>query len=287
MNCDSTRNIIVACLFLFICLTISSCRPDPIPVSATEVNKDYREMLGDAIRDAILLDNDNFCVLPKNTPLYKPTYDYLQQLYDQAYFFIRHDKNAPSNNQWNESRTWEVFILKSDDKRAFCLPGGHFFITTAFLKTFHLESEFYYVASFEAAIMNSRHLLNELISLANNSSELLQIAEIGTSSSNISAEQLAFSILHDISYSSEFVKEIDILTANSICETSFLTRLGIHSILSNLNPEDFWLLSRPSYYDRQDFITDELEINNATRCGDKKWSVSLQDYQNLVIDKLP
>ena len=278
---------VVFCVFVSLSLGYG-CQPTDSPISPARVTKTQRTQLGKAIRTVVMTDTVRYWVLPKDYPQYGATYAYLQELYNQAYYFLRDDWTAPTSDQWDVNRTWEVCILRSDEKMAFCLPGGDFYITTAFLKSLDYEYELYYIMTFEAIIMHHKYLLNQLISYANNTGDLIELANgEGVSSTNISIEYLTDKLVHEIAYTNTgAVQEIDQKTSDLICDASFFDRFAILHILSKLDSNDDWLSMRPSYTGRTQFIVNELDVENPSNCGNNKWSNLSTDY-TYMINNLP
>lgn len=249
--------------------------------SLREITKSQRTLLGENMRDVIVADTEYFNIVPKTVDRYQATYQFLQQLYDQAYFFLRHDAFASQIDKWDKNRTWEVFIIESNHKDAFCLPGGDFFITTEFLKTIQQEYELFYVMTFEAVLMNERHLLKRLIPSAYSTIGLVEIIEKGVNHAGITLEKLTADVLKNNTYNIGTVREIDEITNIMICQSSLFNRLAIIPILNRLKNNDVWLQNRPSYHNRTDYIINEIELTSAD-CGTRKWAVQQSDYQDFI-----
>ena len=283
MNNISKNQGLKAFVFLITLCSLVGCQPTNLIPSSSAVTKMQREQLGDAMKEIILSDTANFDILPKDHPMYQSTYAYIQQLYNQAHFFMRDDWAAPADDKWNTSRSWEVFIIESEEKNAFCLPGGAFFVTTNLLKTLDLEYELYYVMSFEAVLMHERHILNTLIPYANNTAELLEIIENGVSSSNTTIEDLTDNFIQSVNYEDgNIVQLVDEKTHHRICESSLFDRLAILSLLVKLDQSDKWLTTRPSYGNRSAYVQNEINMSNSSDCGTIKWINNQTDYNTFV-----
>lgn len=283
MNNEQKNRWGIALALLFLLMGFNGCIPNQDIPSPSQVTKAQRTALGTTIRDVLSSDTIHFSVLSKDNPTFISSFNYLQQLYNQAYYLLRDDWNAPDSDKWDVNRLWEVFILDTPEKMAFCLPGGDFFITSGLLKSLDYEYELYYIMCFESVIMHHRYLLNELISSANNTADLLQIIDTGISNSKITIEDLTNKLVHEISYTEDgMIKDIDRRTHELICASSLFNRFAILPILSRLNSSDAWLYMRPSYEGRANFISSELEVENLSSCGNKKWSSQSADYDYFI-----
>ncbi len=284
MNYELRYHLALSYLVIVILTLSIACQQVPDIPSPSEITKTQRTHLGQDMKE-IILDNDLLNVLPKDE--YASNYRFVQNYYDQAYFAIRKDWSAAADDQWNSNRIWEVHISQSDERFAFCLPGGDFFVSTGLLKALNFESELYYIMSFELTIMKERHLISKLVSYANNSADLIEIIETGISSSDISLEDLVNKFLEEINYTEDgTVQEIDQETNRQICKTSLFDRMSIQGILAKLDTDDTWLSTRPSYPNRVSYLRSEFEFENQSDCGNKRWSNNSSEY-TLFINSLP
>ena len=281
MYCDKHQSCATARLYLLLlALTIflSACQDDLPEVPAKEeFTKEKLEKLGDILRPGLLTQ---FQFLPEMTPYDTSVYWYVQRLYDQATYTMRLDKQSPPDNRWTPGREWKVFIIKDDELRhSFALPGGDLFITTGLLKSFKKEYELFYALSFEAMLMKEGHLLNILIR-EYNSLTINNIIEGKQSSSDITADILTqeFSML---SYAPETVKQVDMQTSESICNTSLFDPTGIGPFLLNQEYKDaLWLQTRPSYDGRVSVLA---TLRDST-CGDLKGTGNYEKYVLEMLD---
>ena len=268
-------------LILFILFSITSCiKETPLP-KPSDFDKPKREVLGDLIKDAILNQSDIFPVLPNEAP-FDTIYSYLQQLYNQATNSLRIDHQSPKINKWNYDREWSVIILDNDtDKIAFAVPGGHFFISTGFLKSLSREYELYYIFAFEASLMNQRSIINRLITEFN-SQVLYDLSINKIPTKNIGPTELAHSFF-ELKYHAEIVARGDQAAVKLICKSSLYDRTGLIPVLKLCSDSDHWVRTRPPYAGRSN-------IENLTRfevddsCGNLK---SNGGYKRFVWDKLP
>ncbi len=285
----SWRGILLFFVGSFLLLA-SACRPTSASIlSSDDFTKDKRELLGQTIVDAILQSPDRFPLFENNTSESEIIHQHLQQLYTQASFFIQNDAFASSSNKWDITDKWEIHILQSDEKLAFCVPGGDFFISTALLKSIEFEYELYYIMSFEIVLMNDRHLLNKLISFAANPDQLVEIADTGQSTNGVTALMLAEALARIFVYDDDnLIKTIDQETIFRICESSSIDRRGIIPLLNTLSIEDQWLTTRPSFSSRKQYHSSSSVVENADRCGTEKWTNKGRIfYEEKIANKLP
>ena len=270
---------------LVVILTISlftSCQKSEIdPLKPSEFNKELREQLGDITRVAIAKDNNNFKILPNVPPYDTSVYWYVQNLYNQAINPLIIDNQSSESDRWNFDRLWRVTILDEEELNAYAIPGGHFYITTGFLKALETEHELYYVLAFEASLMNEKLLLNRLIS-EYNTTKLQEVIKQAPTDDGTDSRTIALS-LKDLDFNEEDVLETDYITADLICQTSIFDRKGIIPILNRLesNPNFIWLENR--YFDnasRKDFVENVIDPNN---CGSLKTNGG---YQRYILDIL-
>jgi predicted Zn-dependent protease len=276
-----TNSLLVVYYLLSISLFTSCQKSNDQPLKPSEFNKELREQLGDVTRVAIANDNDHFKILPNVPPYDTSVYWYVQNLYNQVINPLRIDHQSRETDRWNYNRLWRVAILDDEELNAFAIPGGHFYITTGFLKALETEHELYYVLAFEASLMNEKLLLNRLISEYNTSTLEDVIKQIPTDDGTDS-QAVALS-LKDLDFNEEDVLEVDFFTADLICQTSVFDRKGIIPILNRLenNPNFKWLQNR--FFDnasRKDFIENVI---NADSCGALTTNGG---YQRYILDIL-
>ncbi len=281
MNILTNRNAIVLCLLAIIFST--SCREDFIPVSKpSDFVKEKREELGDLIQVAIAQHPDVFPVIPNIPPYDTTVYWYVQTLYNQVTNSLRLDNLASENDQWDFDRPWRIAVLDEAEINAFSIPGGHFYITTGFLKALETEHELYYILAFEAMLMNDKTLLNRLIS-EHNTTKLSNIGKRIPNEDGTNAFTLA-QTLSVLEFDDIEVMSTDELVASQICNSSIFNRMGILPILDRLqNDGSFkWLETR--YYDsatRRDYI--QLVLDPEGNCGS---FIENGGYQRYVLDIL-
>jgi hypothetical protein len=265
MNINKHR--LAATLCLLIILFGFSCREDLGSIDKpSDFTKEKREELGDRIQLAIAQQPELFPVLPNIPPFDTTVYWYTQTLYDQVTNALKSDNQSPQDNRWNEERPWRITVLDKEELNAFAIPGGHFYITTGFLRALETEHELYYVLAFEAMLMNDRTLLNRLISEHNTT----QLSNIGKRIPNPDGTD-AFTLANTIErlyFDDVEVIQADELAAQQICASSIFSRFGIVSLLNRLqNESDFtWLETR--YYDipsRRDFVQNAVQPTG--NCG--------------------
>ena len=277
----ATNNLLMVALLAILNL-FSSCEKSSIhPLKPSEFNKELREQLGDVTRVAIVNDATNFNILPNIPPYDTSVYWYVQNLYNQVINPLRIDNQSRETDRWNTNRLWRVTILDDEKINAFVIPGGHFYITTGFLKAMETEHELFYVLAFEASLMNEKILLNRLIS-EYNTTILEDVSKQVPSEDGTDAQAVALS-LKDLDINEEDVIEVDFFAADLICGTSVFDRKGIISIIDRLgnNPDFVWLQNR--FYDnpsRKDLIENIIDADN---CGSLK---SNGGYQRYVLDIL-
>lgn len=270
-------------LWLLLAVAMSACVKEANLPQPSSFDKDNREQLGDLIREAILADTENFPFLPNVAPYDTTVYWYLQRLYDQVTNEIRLDNRSPKNDRWDPDRTWKVRVLNIDsDKIAFSLPGGHFYISTGFLKAMEMEYELYYLLAFEASMVQERLVLNRLIS-EYNSQFLFDLAEGKTDNKDIAPADIALAFL-EMEYEPETVEIADKAAANLICESSIYSRLGLIPLFKILRANDHWMWTRSSYPGRTlEELLQAFQLEDGINCGDLKTNGG---YRHFVWEKL-
>ena len=277
----ATNSLLVVLNVVLIILFTSCQKNIEEPLKPSEFNKELREQLGDVTRVAIANDADHFKILPNVPPYDTSVYWYEQNLYNQAINPLRIDYQSNEENRWDYDRLWRVTILDDEELNAYAIPGGHFYITSGFLKALETEHELYYVLAFEASLMNEKLLLNRLIS-EYNTSELEKVSNQKQTEDGTDPRAVALS-LKNLDFNEEDVLEADFLTAELICQTSVFERKGIITILNRLenNPDFKWLQNR--YFDnasRKDLVE---SVINADNCGSLKTNGG---YQRYILDIL-
>lgn len=277
----TNRTVVFGCLLLI--ALIFSCREEIEPIeSPSDFGKERREDLGDKIQIAIAQHPDEFPVLANIPPYDTTVYWYTQTLYDQVTNALRWDPLAADSDRWDFDRTWRVTVLDMEELNAFAVPGGHFYITTGFLKALETEHELYYVLAFEAMLVQDQTLFNRLIS-EHNTKKLSNIGRRIPNDDGTNAFTLA-QTLSDLKFDASEVMHNDELVADQICQSSIFSRTGILPILDRLqNDTTFkWLETR--YYDtatRRDYI--QIALNPAGTCGTFTHN---GNYQRYVLDVL-
>jgi hypothetical protein len=280
MYCDKHRPCLAAGLYLLVLaffLSFTACHGElpEVPVKE-EFTKKKLEKLGEVLRPGILVQ---YQLLPDVPPYDTTVYWYVQRIYEQATHNMHLDRQSPPDNRWSQERQWKVYIIKNDTLRdAFTLPGGDFFITTGFLKSFKKEYELYFLLAFEAVIMHEGYMLDLLIR-EYNALAIKHLIEGKQSANEISADEFARNFT-SLFYEPSIVEELDDRTAEAVCNTSLFDPSGIAPFLLN---EDFrearWLQTRPSYDGR----INVLSASPDGMCGDLK---STGIYKRYVLDVL-
>ena len=274
-----STQIFVLC-FSLLCLTIFSCQPDDFdPIKPSEITKKDRENLGDQIFLAINNAPDEFPILA-NIPPYDTTVYYLvQNLFDQVSNPFRKDQLS-SLNSWDENRPWKITVIDKEEKDAFALPGGYFFITKGLLLHLKEEFELYYVLAFETSLIDQKYLLTRLINIYNteiiNDISNSRIKTGAPSAINL-ARELAL-----LEMEQEDIVEADRITAELICESSLFDRKGILSILQNTFDESMLWLNKKSYSNRAGSIN-SLVDDELLECGDFQTN---GNYKRYILDIL-
>jgi predicted Zn-dependent protease len=281
MNNLTNRFAVVLCMLVLV--LSSSCRDDFEPITKpSDFVKEKREGLGDMIQVAIAQHPDEFPVLPNIPPYDTTVYWYVQTLYNQVTNSLRLDNLANENDQWDFDRPWRVTVLDEAEINAFCIPGGHFYITTGFLKALETEHELYYILAFEAVLMNDRTLLDRLIS-EHNTTKLSNIGKRIPNGDGTNAFTLA-QTLRNLEFDDSEVMHTDALAADQICKSSIFNRLGVISILDRLQHDGAFRWLETRYYDsatRKDYI--QTVLNPEGTCGD---FIQNGGYERYVLDVL-
>ncbi len=269
--------ILLATYFIF---TASTCVETVEPgLTAADFTKEKREILGDRLKQAIEENREEYVLLDRRSKRDSVIVSYLQILYDQATQEIRQDRQSTPSNRWNAERSWRVIVLHDEDRYAFSLPGGHFYVSTGFLATLSKGYEIYYLMAFEATNISGRYLIDNLLS-EYNTSTLLDLIEQDQATATTSLLNIAKTLRDDLAFQDDIIKEIDRETGALICQTSIFDRFGIQPILEKLSTQEQYRDTRPSYANRLDFISD-LGIEG---CGTIK-STGL--YEKMVLKNLP
>lgn len=267
-------------LLSYILFIASTCVEKVEPgLTAVDFTKEKREVLGDLLKETIEAHPEEYTLLNRRSKRDSVIISYLQILYDQATQEIRQDRQSTISNRWNAERSWQVIVLHNEDRYAFSLPGGHFYVSTGFLGTLSKGYEIYYLMAFEATNISGRYLIDNLIS-EYNTSTLLDLIEEHESSNNPTLLDIAKTLRDDLAFQDDIIKEIDRETGELICQTSIFDRFGIQPILEKLSTQEQYRDTRPSYANRLDFIA-ELGIEG---CGTVK-STGL--YEKMVLKNLP
>lgn len=261
--------------FVLLCLSVPSCKKQPI-LSETEISKNDRTRLGKLIANAIKANPNTFPLISETYPANIQIFNYFNTIYKQAYFTMRHDINASVEDSWDESIDWKFHVLDLDEKMAFCLPGGDFYITLGLLELIRNEHQLFYIMTFEALLMHERKLIAELSSL-HNPLMLNQIIKSGRSSTGTTPLDLAKDIYNKIIYPDVDIKEIDIKTVQSICDRSNYEPTSINELVPN--NVFIWYQTRPPYQNRRATIIEESTNND---CGRREFAIYSTWFKNMV-----
>ena len=269
----------IVLLLSYILLTASTCEEPAEPgPSPKDLTKEKRERFGDLLHEAILQAPNDFPILDRASKGDSVVQTYLQTLYNQVTQRIRADRTSLETERWNANRPWLVTVLEDNKRFAFSTPGGYFYISTGFLTGMGKGCEIYYLLAFEAANIEGRFLLDNLIS-EYSTATLLSLIDQPESFSPQALEEIAEYLQKDIDYEESTVQEIDKRTANLICETSIFDRFGIIPLLNTLHFQEQWRDTRPSYSDRLDY----LNTLNIADCGGIKATGA---YKKMVLENL-
>ncbi len=264
-------------LTLFAILLLhSACqkRSDPPTIAPSEFTKNQRIILGEKIQIALAFDEENFPVLPKIPPFDTSIYWYTQTLYNQVTNSLRIDNHSSSTNRWDPNKEWEIIILDSPQKNAFVIPGGNLYLSTGLLRSLETEHQLYYILAFEAILMNDRYLLTNLIQEFNTNT-LSNVANGQPSPNGATSKTLAQAI-SELSFDELTVQEVDVLTADLICKSSRMDRLGIVPLLDSPEEDWMWLFTRPSISNRSEYIRNQIGQN--LDCGSFQTNGGYQQY---------
>ena len=278
MNCKLHNTPLLLC-FCY-CIFINATCEDEVVLGPkpSEFTKKMRTTLGSKLNTSLLQSND-YLLLPSLTP-YDSTYWYIQTLYNQAINRIKADQHSSEMDRWDMDRDWQVRILLNDDwQQAFVLPGGDLFITTGLLKSIRQEYELYYLLTFEAVLMDNRHILNRLI----NDYDALTLSNL--IQQHFSANDVSIDIIAadfpNLKFDLDPIVETDQITLDEICATSVFDNRGIVSVIENVAEAD-WLATKS--FEGRESVINELSLENPTTCGENRTNGT---YRKYVLDKLP
>ncbi len=263
---------------------ITSCQED-LPPNISEITKGDREQLGDEILIFVEDKSLDCKVIFENE--YPFVYEYLQGIYDFATFFPREDLQSPDNNRWDKNREWRIVIINQDEVKAFCLPGGHFIISTGMLKKIKYEFELFFIMNFEIALMEEKYLLQSLVKINRNPQPILEVA-YGKSTEDVNRESLGRSLAKITYDPSEYsIKKLDSIACTNICKHSTFSNLGLLKLLQNqIVADDIWLITRPTYPNREEYI--RKFGNDQLKCSGKKWGKNgPRFFRDSIISRLP
>jgi len=277
---SSIRLLFLGVAFIAI---FSSCGKEVQKPRPNDFTMEVRTELGVVLGDAISNNSDQFDILDRDQ--YKENvYLYMDSMMTQAsnlYYF----NNTESG--WDQARKWKSFVIQSDEKYAFCIPGGDFYVSTGFLKVMQKDFELYYVMAFELTMMQNEVVINKLFSLG--IENIAAISANRVEPGDLSANDVIFSFIDpDFKYDSATVQEMDELTMNYICATSDYDRFGIVDIINNTPQMDgLWFNTRPGYAGRNNIpFLNDIQLEEISRCGNKlKTEGSL--YETLILNHLP
>jgi hypothetical protein len=271
---------LLSLLLTYLIFTASTCveNAEPGPTS-DDFTKLKREQLGDLLAQTIEQTPAEFTVLDRRSKRDSIIVTYLQSLYDQVTMDIRRDRQSSISDRWDAEREWNVVVLDDENRFAFSLPGGHFYISTGFLKSLSKGYEVYYLMAFEAVNISDKYLIDNLIS-EYGTATLFDVIDQAAAATAPSLLDLALIIKKDLAFTNDIIKEIDKKTGALICDTSIFDRFGVKTILESLTTQEQWRDTRPSYSNRLEYIAN-LDIKG---CGSVK-STGL--YEKLVLKNLP
>ncbi len=257
----------------------SSCKKDPVMTTPRDFTFEVRENLGASLSDAILNNGDQFEILDKDEYA-DNVYFYMNSMMKQVSNLYRFNN---TNSGWNQDRIWEAFVINNDDEKfAFCIPGGNFYISTGFLKQIEKDHELYYVMAFELTMMQEGYILNKLYSLG--IEDIAAISNGTVEPGDLSADDVALSFIDpSFVYDLSIVQDADHIAMDYICKSSDYNRFGIVDLLNN-NDSGLWFDTRPSYAQRNLIDLNEVEVEDVSDCGDRK-KTGL--YETLVLQYLP
>ena len=268
---------LLALLVAYFVFTASNCEERiEFGLTAVDFTKEKRETLGDLLQQTIETTPEEYTLLNRRSKRDSVIVTYLQTLYNQATQEIRQDRLATPSNRWDAARTWQVSVLDDDNRYAFSLPGGHFYVSTGFLSTLSTGYEMYYLMAFEATNISGRYLIDNLLATYNTST-LFQLIETDPETIKPTLIEMTKTLRDELTFQDDIIREIDQETGELICQTSIFDRFGIQPILEKLSTQEQYRDTRPSYANRIDFIA-ELPIEG---CGTIK-STGL--YERMVLD---
>ncbi|MEM1124569.1 MAG: hypothetical protein AAGJ18_29290 [Bacteroidota bacterium] len=272
---------LIALILLSTALFSSCVENADLGPTAADFTKQKREALGDLLKQTIEQTPSTYPLLNQQSKGDAIILEYLQTLYDQVTQEIRQDRQSAPSNRWNPTRKWEVIVLHDDDRYAFSLPGGHFYVSTGFLGSLSKGYEIYYLMAFEAVNVSGRYLIDNLIA-EYGTATLLDVIENTEASINPSLLEIAALVKKDLAFQDDIIREIDQKTGELICQTSIFDRFGIQPILEILSQSgtEQYRDTRPSYANRVNYIS-ELNVSG---CGTIK-STGL--YERMVLKNLP
>ena len=243
----------------------------------SEFTKPMREKLGARIAEE--LDRTE-ALLPK-AGNFEMVYWAVQKLYDQATLFYRADLSSVPNNRWEKDRPWEVHLIWEDSTvNAFVVPGGDIYLTTGLLRQLRSEHELYYILTFEASLMNERHLLNRLVTEFDARS-LAQLIAGQDDQTDLQISDLAERI-PDLDYTATVLVPTDAVTLNEICETSAFTRDGVLAIKQRASADWMWIRNKD--YETRSQVIRTATIDRPERCGSVEGGTV---YEQYILNKLP
>lgn len=270
--------LVRAFILLFLAtILFSACQSDLSQVPDEQAfTKEKLEKLGNMLQLELLDQHDFLLELP---PYDTSVYWYVQTLYGQVTSTMHLDKQSPTHNKWDQKRQWKIFIIKNDDERlAFTLPGGDFFISTGMLRSFQKDYELYALLSFEATLMNDGHLLAQWVKQYN-SLTINNLIEENDQPNPLTAEVLAQEMTSFL-FDAEAVEAADNAAIENTCSTSILSPVGLLPFLSNPDYSDAtWLQTRPSYENRADILPEIADEG----CNNRQQG---SNYQRFVLDVL-
>ncbi|MEL6636564.1 MAG: M48 family metalloprotease [Bacteroidota bacterium] len=259
---------------------LPACTPeDDDLIRPSEFTKTQREALGDLVEGAIQSNTREFSLLPNLAP-YDEAYDYLHQLYSQAYDDLRRDRYSPTDDRWDPERPWNLHVLLDEQKNAFVLPGGHLYLTTGLLKSIGAENELYYIMACELTLMNEKYLFNRLLNQFNTT--ILVDLVNGSPSPNGATPNSIAHALSTLDFEEEDLLVTDEQTIELICQTSIWDPAGLVPLYAANVERDMLWIERRDYNGRASRVGQLAQRDGG--CGIR---LSNGAYAQKVLANLP
>ncbi len=253
-------------------LLFTSCRKEedkPIHVCKEELSVEEMNTIGDAIKDKIVNNSDEYIALSSTEypDAYKYVNDLMRMLINTEYVNHRNDFD------------WDVTILHDDEmSTAFISPGGHLFIYTGLLKFLRSESQLLSLMAHEISYADKEYIVEALIS----EYDCHDLGDILLENRTNAITEIATG-MKTLSYDKSRVEEADNYSIQTLCPFQY-DASGIKNILidaAESGEQLEWLLTRPSYTNRINSIG-----NLAASCGEEE-EVFEERYVNFKYHLLP